>query len=213
MELCGQRLTPQIGMPHFAPVRGAGQVRDGSAFGAGGSGSSRTFASGSNIGVDVSLGMRTKLWGSCRFGGDGSEGFCRIEVGRPVSEASSGVSPPTGPSGCGGLPAATAAVSPGMGRAPGPHIPAAGPRRAQDRQAPPHGRHGLAVRPANPRGSHLLGLGPGHRLDPQHPGPSGTAGPDRPRVVHAGPAVPVRGGEPSGGGRVSARPPGQAAPP
>ena len=60
---------------------------------AGGCYSSRTFASGPDIGRRRSLGMRTTLWGLCRFGGDGSGGFCRIAPGRPVSEASSGPSP------------------------------------------------------------------------------------------------------------------------
>ena len=47
-----------------------------------------------------------QLWGLCWFGGDGGGGFCRIAPGRPVSEASAGVSPETGSSGCGGLPVA-----------------------------------------------------------------------------------------------------------
>jgi hypothetical protein len=101
-----------------------------------------------------------QLWGLCWFGGDGGGEFGRIAPGRPGSEASSGASPQTGSSCCGGLPAAAAAVSPGMGWAAGPHVLAAGPRRADDRQAPLHGGHGLAVRPANPRGGHLLGLAP-----------------------------------------------------
>jgi hypothetical protein len=61
-----------------------------------------------------------------------------------------GASPKTRSSRSCGLPAAAAAVSPGMGRAPGPHVPAAGPRRTEDRHAPLSGRHGLEVRPANP---------------------------------------------------------------
>ena len=129
-----------------------------------------------------------------------------------AGEATAGASPETGSSRSCGLPAAAAAVSPGMGRAPGPHVLAAGPRRTQDRQAPLRHCHGLEVRPANPRGSHLLGLGSGHRLDPEYPGPSGAAGPDRAGVVHTAAALPVRGRERGCGGRVPASAPVEVAP-
>ena len=57
----------------------------------------------------------------------------------------------------------------------------------------------------------ICSAGAGHRLDPQHPGPPGGAGPDRARVVHTAAAFPVRGGEPGRGGRVPVRAPGEAA--
>ena len=184
----------------------AAQVRvgDGSALGTGADQAPEGLSPLARISAPMFARRKNQLWGSCLFGGDGGGKSCRIAPSRPGSEATAGASPETGSSRSCGLPAAATAVSPGMGLAPRPHILAAGPRRTQDRQAPLRHCHGLEVRPANPRGSHLLGLGPGHRLDPEYSGPSGAAGPDRAGVVHTGAALPVRGGELGCGGRVPA---------
>ena len=172
---------------------------------------SGTFASGVSIDGGVPLGVDPVVVRASP-GGDVSGEFCRISPSRPQGKATPRTSAATGPPGSRSLPAATGAVSPGMGPAPGPHVPATGPRRAQNGQALLHRRDGLALRPAHPRGSHLLGLGQGHRLDPQHPGPPSAAGPDRAGIVHTGPALPDRGREPGRSGRVPAQTPAQVAP-
>ena len=77
----------------------------------------------------------------------------------PDSEPDPRPTPTARPSRSGSLPDTAAAVSPRLGPASGPHVPAAGPRRAQVRQAIPRHRHGPEVRPGHPRGGHLLGLG------------------------------------------------------
>src|SRR5215207_6930459 len=83
----------------------------------------------------------------------------RVPRSQPQSEATARRSPATGSSRARGFPTAAVAVSPGVGLASRPHVPATGPRRTEDRQGLLRRRDGLAVRPGKPRGSYLLGLG------------------------------------------------------
>ena len=57
------------------------------------------------------------------------------------------------------IPIAVAAVPHGLGLASGTYVPAAGPRRTQDRPASLDGCDGIELRPRDPGGSYLLGLG------------------------------------------------------
>jgi hypothetical protein len=92
-----------------------------------------------------------------------------------------------------------------------PHVPAARPRRPQERHDLLLGRHGLDLRSGHSRGGHLLGLGRPCGLGAQHPSATCAPSPDRTGVVHPRAALPHRGRTLRRGRRVPTPPPMAAA--